>query len=312
MLERYMRALALCSLALVLTACGGQRTLGETEPIRDTESEQETESAGERKPVTEVEPERGTGLEQETESAGEREPVTEVEPIRDTGLEQETESAGGREAVTETEPVSGTVTLHETESKENRPNEDMQKYLEQATVRIQGEQCQGSGVVWSVEENVLVIVTAAHVVRDNGLLTVQFAQGDPLESRLRFISDKVDVAFLEVSLEKIEEGEIPWQAALWDREACSGLETGQELWIMGSIEEAADRTYSGSVTQPWIYLEDFENYMLLGQAYVIPGTSGGGVFTQEGILVGILCGGNDTDQIAVLPWSVMEAAYLSK
>lgn len=288
MLERYMRALALCSLALVLTACGGQRTLGETEPIRDTESEQETESAGERKPVTEVEPERGTGLEQETESAGET------------------------ESVTETEPVSGTVTLHETEPKEIRPDEDMQKYLEQATVKIQGEQWQGSGVVWSVEENVLVIATAAHVVRDNGLLTVQFAQGEPLESRLRFISDKVDAAFLEVSLEKIEEGEIPWQAALWDREACSDLETGQELWIMGSIEEAADRTYSGSVTQPWIYLEDFENYMMLGQAYVIPGTSGGGVFTQEGILVGILCGGNDTDQIAVLPWSVMEAAYLSK
>lgn len=264
MLERYMRALALCSLVLVLTACGGQRTLRETEPIRDTESEQETESAGET------------------------------------------------ESVTEAEPVSGTVTLHETEPKEIRPDEDMQKYLEQATVKIQGEQCQGSGVVWSVEENVLVIATAAHVVRDNGLLTVQFAQGEPLESRPRFISDKVDTAFLEVSLEKIEEGEIPWQAALWDREVCSGLEAGQELWIMGSIEEAADRACSGSVTQPWIYLEDFENYMLLGQAYVIPGTSGGGVFTQEGILVGILCGGNDTDQIAVLPWSVMEAAYLSK
>ena len=49
-------------------------------------------------------------------------------------------------------------------------------------------------------------------------------------------------------MEKIEEGEIPWQAALWDREVCSGLEAGQELWIMGSIEEAADRACSGRKT----------------------------------------------------------------
>ena len=77
---------------------------------------------------------------------------------------------------------------------------------------------------------------------------------------------------------------------------------------MGSIEEAADRAYEGSVAEPWIYIEDFDNYMLLCHAYAIPGVSGGGVFTQEGILVGILCGGNEADQVAVLPWSVMEAS----
>lgn len=57
------------------------------------------------------------------------------------------------------------------------------------------------------------------------------------------------------------------------------------------------------------FLEDFDNYMLLGNAHVVPGESGGGVFTREGILAGILCGGNEADQIAVLPWSVMEAVY---
>ncbi len=187
------------------------------------------------------------------------------------------------------------------------PDQDMQQYLRQVTVRLQGPQCLGSGVVWSVEEEMLVIATAAHVAEDNSPMTVQFEQGDPLETRLRYVSDQVDVAFVEVSLQELENQGIFWQVARQDREECDQLEAGQALWIMGSVEEAADRTYDGSVTQSWIYLEDFGNYMLLGHAYAIPGVSGGGVFTREGTLVGILCGGNDADQIAVLPWSVMEA-----
>ncbi|MBD5528201.1 MAG: trypsin-like peptidase domain-containing protein [Lachnospiraceae bacterium] len=212
------------------------------------------------------------------------------------------ESVSAAESAHATEPGNVVESVHAAE-----PDQDMQRYLRQVTVRFQGPQCLGSGVVWSVEEEMLVIATAAHVAEDNSPLTVQFEQGDPLETRLRYVSDQVDVAFVEVSLQELEDQDISWQVARQDREVCDQLEAGQPLWIMGSVEEAADRTYDGSVTQPWIYLEDFGNYMLLGHAYAIPGVSGGGVFTREGILVGILCGGNDADQIAVLPWSVMEA-----
>lgn len=188
-----------------------------------------------------------------------------------------------------------------------QPEPDMQRYLEQVTVRLAGPQYTGSGVIWAAREDGLVIATAAHVAEENTPLTVQFGQGDPLETRLLHISDRVDAAFVEVSLRVLEEQGIFWQVARQDRESCDRLESEEPLWIMGSVEEPADRTYDGSVTQPWIYLEDFENYMLLGHAYAIPGVSGGGVFTRDGILVGILCGGDECGQIAVLPWSVMEA-----
>lgn len=186
---------------------------------------------------------------------------------------------------------------------------EMQQYLRRATVQVRGPKYLGSGVIWAAEGDVLVIATAAHVTEDNSPLTVQFGRGDPLETRLWHVAERVDVAFLEVSLEEVRRQEIVWQTAWQDKECCDRLEAGETLRIMGSIEESADRTYGGSVTEPWIYLEDFDNYMLLGQAYAVPGVSGGGVFTQDGILVGILCGGNDADEIAVLPWSVMQAAY---
>ena len=187
-------------------------------------------------------------------------------------------------------------------------DEEIQRYLQQATVQIKGPRYIGSGVIWAVYEDTLVVATAAHVTEENCPMTVQFDRGDPLHASRLLASDQVDVAFLELSLQEIEEQEIEWQAARQDKEICDRLEPGQPLWIMGSIEEAADRAYEGSVAEPWIYIEDFDNYMLLCHAYAIPGVSGGGVFTQEGILVGILCGGNEADQVAVLPWSVMEAS----
>lgn len=189
------------------------------------------------------------------------------------------------------------------------PDQEIQRYLSQVTVQIRGSKYLGSGVIWAAEEDVLVIATAAHVTEDNSSMTVQFGTGDPVEARLCQISDQVDAAFLEVSLEEVRRQEITWQTARQDKEVCDRLEAGEPLIIMGSVEESADRTYGGSVTEPWIYMEDFDNYMLLGHAYAIPGVSGGGVFTQDCILVGILCGGNEADEIAVLPWSVMEAAY---
>lgn len=185
--------------------------------------------------------------------------------------------------------------------------EDIQRYLRQATVGILGPQYVGSGVIWSSNEEKLVIATAAHVIWDNSPMTVRFDQGESVEAQILHVSDQVDVAFLEVSLQEAEKKGAVWQIASQDEEVCERLEAGQTLWIMGAVEETADSICCGSVVDPWIYMEDFENYMLLGHAHAISGASGGGVFTREGVLVGILCGGNEEDQVAVLPWSVMEA-----
>ena len=185
--------------------------------------------------------------------------------------------------------------------------EDLWQYLRQATVQISGPQYMGSGVVWSADEERLVIATAAHVAWDNSPMTALFDRGEPVEARTLHISDRVDVAFLEVSLREAEERGAVWQEARQDKESCERLEAGQALWIPGAVEDAGHDIPGGSVVDPWIYMEDFENYMLLGYACVVPGASGSGVFTREGILAGILCGGNEADQIAVLPWSVMEA-----
>ena len=60
------------------------------------------------------------------------------------------------------------------------------------------------------------------------------------------------------------------------------------------------------VVDPWIYVEDFDQYMLLLQGLIAPGMSGGGAFTEDGVFVGILCGGDEEGKVAVVPYSMIE------
>lgn len=53
-------------------------------------------------------------------------------------------------------------------------------------------------------------------------------------------------------------------------------------------------------------MEDFDQYMLLLQGLIAPGMSGGGAFTEDGVFVGILCGGDEEGKVAVVPYSMIE------
>ena len=54
------------------------------------------------------------------------------------------------------------------------------------------------------------------------------------------------------------------------------------------------------------HVEDFDQYMLLLQGLIAPGMSGGGAFTEDGVFVGILCGGDEEGKVAVVPYSMIE------
>ena len=45
---------------------------------------------------------------------------------------------------------------------------------------------------------------------------------------------------------------------------------------------------------------------LLLQGLITPGMSGGGAFTEDGVFVGILCGGDEEGKVAVVPYSMIE------
>jgi hypothetical protein len=59
----------------------------------------------------------------------------------------------------------------------------------------------------------------------------------------------------------------------------------------------------------WIYVEDFGEYMMILSGEADAGMSGCAVLDENGVFLGILCGGNEDGELAVLPYSIVDARY---
>ena len=159
--------------------------------------------------------------------------------------------------------------------------------------------------IYDEEENRILIATAGHVLADDtGEARVTFPDGTQVAATGVETVDSCDLAFLWV--DKAELSEEAWKVCLpvqTDREVFDALKEYDDVWMYGG--ESGLPVYA-FVVDPWIYVEDFDQYMLLLQGLIAPGMSGGGAFTEDGVFVGILCGGDEEGKVAVVPYSMIE------
>ncbi|MBQ7775507.1 MAG: trypsin-like peptidase domain-containing protein [Lachnospiraceae bacterium] len=185
----------------------------------------------------------------------------------------------------------------------NKPEDNHLKCL----VQIQTDVRLGSGILWDRQKDVWTFVTAAHVVEGAKQAEVCFVPENKKYSARVYIVKGVDLAFLQVDVARLED-DIKDNYAM-----CISVDTevrsGETVSAMGYSASGERKSYTGTVQEPWIYVEDFDNYMLLCEVEAEAGMSGGGVFTKDGEIAGIICGENDAGQLAVLPTIVIEGEY---
>ena len=192
------------------------------------------------------------------------------------------------------------------------PEEIPQKLTEtdlrvfKSLVGVRAGDLQGSGVIYDENEDSMLIVTAGHVLEhDTGEILVTFPDGTEVSPSGTVRAENCDLAFLWV--DKVEISDSTWESCLpadKDRNAFDELEVYEDVWMYGGT---SGRPVYAFVVEPWIYVEDFTQYMLLLQGLMEPGMSGGGAFTEDGVFLGILCGADEEGKVAVVPYSIIES-----
>ncbi|MCM1089836.1 MAG: serine protease [Butyrivibrio sp.] len=120
---------------------------------------------------------------------------------------------------------------------------------------------------------------------------------------------EADLAFLRLEREELPED--VWQdlrAAEKDKDSYDALQASDKVYLSG-YREGSLLVCEGILEEFWIYVEDFEQYMMLARCEVYSGMSGGGLYDGEGHLIGIVCGNNEQGEVAAVPLHVVESRF---
>lgn len=194
-------------------------------------------------------------------------------------------------------------------SKQENMADMLQKAAAGVMVRVTAGELSGSGVIYGICEGKLVVVTAGHILEQaEGAVWLNFFDDFAVESTEYVVSDNADLAFARVSLSEIPKEHLQQYFCVnTDKESFDALKSGDGVIAMGSKSEAAGDAYEGTLLEPWIYVEDFAQYMMLAKVETYSGMSGGGLFDLQGHFLGILCGLDEDGEAAVVPLSILEA-----
>lgn len=185
-------------------------------------------------------------------------------------------------------------------------------------VQVLGSNIVGSGVVYHISDEQLIIVTAGHVVENTEQIEVRLPEikeengtGVYIEVTGVWVVEGLDLAFLTVPItEEMQEIQHIKEFFGSSLEKSDDVDMKEEqVSLLGYDKQGECVKGSAILQEEWIYVEDFQCHMLLAKGEAVAGMSGGGVFDSVGKLLGIICGVNEEGQIAALPESVMEGEF---
>lgn len=185
--------------------------------------------------------------------------------------------------------------------------------VKDCVVRIQMGKAHGSGIIWEITSDRIIVATNRHVLaywnEENGY--VHFPQGFDVDAQVLGVSERFDVGFVAVDCEQLTFEKLKEiRCARIEMAVYERLGSGDPMFLIdpGSAVET-EQYYAGSVEDTNRYIEDFGAYMLYGYCYAKAGMSGGGTFDGRGFLIGMTTGGTPNNETASVPLPDLIAAY---
>lgn len=179
-----------------------------------------------------------------------------------------------------------------------------------AVVQINMGDYYGSGVLWDIREEQLVIVSNTHLLKEGEKGEVTFRSGTKAEGMVAGLSETRDIGFMEVPLLELQrEDWLLLRFADKNIKNYDALLAGDELFVLGSATGVGQDYYEGTVGNVSYYFPEFQSEMLYGYCKAVSGMSGGGTFDKSGHFIGMLTAGTKEGEIASLPVAIVMEEY---
>lgn len=184
--------------------------------------------------------------------------------------------------------------------------------LQKSMVLIDTGELSGSGLIWEFDQD-MVIVTAGHVLADvSESIYVTLSDGYTITADLYWNCANSDLAFLKIEGERIPKLHVEhYRVVPHSAEDFNKAKQGEQVYAIGYRGLADALVSRGTLEDKWVYVEDFEQFMVLVRADIEQGMSGGGLFDEAGSCIGITCGTDESGRTVAVPSQVVDAEIIS-
>ena len=195
--------------------------------------------------------------------------------------------------------------------------EDAEK-IEISLVQVQVEDASnnmcknaGTGVVYHVSDTGIWIATATHVLEEKreADVIIVTAAGEMVQCHKWSEASDSDLTFLFLEYEAMAQESKPVFVPIKTDKASYDVMTEDTPITAVGYSDGELVECRGRLTNAWIYVEDFAQYMILAECEVYPGMSGGGMYDDASNCIGMICGGNEEGELVAVPWHVMQARF---
>lgn len=180
-----------------------------------------------------------------------------------------------------------------------------------AVVRIEVGNYLGSGVIFEITKERIIIISNKHLLEHGEGGRVTFYHGVETGGSDIRVSKHYDFGLISVPCSNLKlEQLMSLRRVTFDQECSAQMEQGDELVVIGSKDGPGQNIYEGTLIDAWWYSTDFAAYMLYNNCKAQPGISGGGTFDAHGHYLGMLSAGNGTETLS-LPLVTILSEYHS-
>lgn len=180
-------------------------------------------------------------------------------------------------------------------------------------VRIDMGNAYGSGIIWQLTEDAVIVATNQHVLEywKDTTSFLYFPQGYYANARILGVSEEYDVGFLTADCAEFSYEELLTLRHVYiDETVYEELKQGDAMFCAGAGAGVGDMEYhEGTMEDAWRYIDLFEKEMLYGHGFAKAGMSGGGTFDSYGHLIGMTAGGTQQNETASVPLPSILSAY---
>lgn len=189
-------------------------------------------------------------------------------------------------------------------SKTEKDPEATLESIRNVTVMVNVEGRHASGIVVANLDDYILVATVSHLVEGYDQAIITMPGGETVFGNVVSLDPMKDTSLLQIEKQYLDENFINnISVSLLSESTIDMVCVEDKVYLTGSAVGVSSNVTEGIIKSKDYFIPEFDENLLYIYGDAMAGMSGGGVFTKDGFLIGIIAAGSEASEVLAIPIS---------